>query len=60
MDDLVFATAVELAETIRAGKVSAVEVLDAHLAHIARHNPALNANITLAQIHRGLSFSRTM
>ena len=39
MDDLVFAGA----GAIRAGKVSTVEVLEAHLAHIARHNRALNA-----------------
>lgn len=47
MDSLVFATAGELAEAIREREVSAVEVLDAYLAHIARHNPALNAIVTL-------------
>jgi len=47
MDELVFSTAGELAEAIRAGRVSAVEVLDAHLEHINLHNPALNAIVTL-------------
>src|ERR1700736_3044309 len=38
----------ELAALIRARKVSPVEVLDAHLAVIARVNPKLNAIVTLA------------
>lgn len=42
-----YAGATELAAAIRAGRVSATEVLDAHLARIARHNPALNAIVTL-------------
>lgn len=45
--DLVFSPAHELAATIRARRASAVEVLDAHLAQIARRNPALNAIVTL-------------
>jgi amidase len=45
--DLVFAPAHELAATIHARRVSAVEVLDAHLAQIALANPALNAIVTL-------------
>src|SRR5207249_295341 len=36
-----------LAAAIRAGHVSATEVLEAHLAQIDKHNPALNAIITL-------------
>jgi amidase len=40
-------TAVELASLIATGKVSPVEVLDAHLATIARVNPKLNAIVTL-------------
>src|SRR6202049_736607 len=40
-------TAVELASLIAAKAVSAVEVLDAHLATIARVNPRLNAIVTL-------------
>ena len=40
-------TAVELASLIAAKTVSPVEVLDAHLATIARVNPQLNAIVTL-------------
>jgi amidase len=40
-------TAVELASLIAAKAVSPVEVLDAHLATIARVNPKLNAIVTL-------------
>jgi amidase len=47
MIDSVFSSATQLAAAIRAGHVSAVEVLEAHLAQIERHNPALNAIITL-------------
>lgn len=47
MNDLVFATAHELAAGIRRRQVSATEVLEAHLARIARRNPALNAIVTL-------------
>jgi amidase len=38
----------ELARLVRAGDVSAVEVVDAHLAAIERLNPQLNAVVTLA------------
>ncbi len=41
-------SAVELSRRVRARKLSAVEVLNAHLAAIERHNPALNAICTLA------------
>src|SRR5215211_4780960 len=47
MANLVFATATELARRIRERDVSAVEVLEAHLAQICRHNPRLNAIVTL-------------
>ena len=47
MTDLTFASAHELAALVRERQVSASEVLEAHLAHIARHNPALNAIVTL-------------
>src|ERR1700674_888744 len=43
----VFSSTTELAGAIRAGRVSAREVLSAHLAQIASHNPSLNAVITL-------------
>lgn len=47
MNDLVFLSAFQLAEKIRDRTVSSVEVLEAHFAHIALHNPKLNAIITL-------------
>jgi amidase len=43
----VFTPAHVLAEAMRRLEVSSVEVLDAHLAHIASHNPDLNAIVTL-------------
>ena len=46
--DLTHNSARELAHLIKAGKVSPVEVLDAHLAAIERINPKLNAIVTLA------------
>lgn len=45
--DIVFSSTTQLAAAIRAGHVSATEVLEAHLAHIDEYNPALNAIITL-------------
>jgi len=45
--DIVFSSTTQLAAAIRAGHVSATEVLEAHLAQIATHNPTLNAVITL-------------
>ena len=47
MVDLVFLSTMRLAAAIQAGQISASEVLDAHLAQLDRHNPALNAIITL-------------
>lgn len=47
MNDVTFMTTHELATAIRQRRVSAVEVLEAYLAQIARHNPALNAIVTL-------------
>jgi Asp-tRNA(Asn)/Glu-tRNA(Gln) amidotransferase A subunit family amidase len=43
MSDLNFLTAAEMAEGVRAGKISAVELVDAHIARIEKLNPALNA-----------------
>lgn len=40
--DIVFSSTTQLATAIRAGHVSATEVLEAHLAQIDKHNPALN------------------
>jgi amidase len=47
MEDLLFAPAHQLAAAIRERRISAVELLDTYLTHIARHNPALNAIVTL-------------
>ena len=47
MSNLVFLSATELAQIIRERKASVVEVLEAHLRHISKYNPALNAIITL-------------
>ncbi|TPL78568.1 amidase [Mesorhizobium sp. B2-3-13] len=45
--NLAFSSATDLAAAIAARKISAVEALDAHLAQIDRHNPAVNAVISL-------------
>jgi Asp-tRNA(Asn)/Glu-tRNA(Gln) amidotransferase A subunit family amidase len=47
VDAIVYQPAHALAAAIRDGEVSATEVLEAHLAQIDRHNPPLNAIITL-------------
>src|SRR5215470_12904461 len=49
--DIVFSSTTQLAIAIRAGHVSAVEVLEAHLAQVDTHNPALNAIITMDAEH---------
>ena len=46
-DDLCLLTAIELRDRIRAGDVSAREVMRAHLERIERVNPGLNAIVTL-------------
>lgn len=43
----VFSSTTQIASAIRAGDVSAVAVLEEHLSQIERHNPALNAIVTL-------------
>src|SRR5436305_2661 len=45
--DIVFSSTTQLAAAIRAGHVSATEVLEAHLAQINTHNPTLNAIVTM-------------
>ncbi len=45
MTDPTFLSAAEMAEHIRACKISAVELVDAHLAKIERLNPVLNAYV---------------
>ncbi|WP_414566473.1 MULTISPECIES: amidase [unclassified Anabaena] len=47
MTPLTFLSACQLAQMIRDRQVSAVEVLDAHLSQIAKHNSKLNAICTL-------------
>ena len=47
MSDLVFTPAHQLAQMIRDRTISPVEVLDAHLEQIAKHNSQLNAICTL-------------
>jgi amidase len=49
MDDtsLCFLTAVELAQKISSGEISAVETMEAHLAQIEKVNPQVNAIVTL-------------
>jgi amidase len=46
-DDLCFLSAVEMAAQIRAGRLSAREVMQAHLARIEAVNPQVNAIVTL-------------
>ena len=45
--DIVFATAGQLAQMIRDKEVSAIEVLNAYLEQIEKHNPRINAIATL-------------
>ena len=45
--DLVFLLASELAQKIRSRQVTSLEVVDAYLAQIAKHNSKLNAIVTL-------------
>jgi amidase len=45
--DIVFSSTTQLATAIRARHVSAIEVLEAHVAQIDRHNGALNAVVTM-------------
>ena len=47
MKDIIFSTVTALASAIREKQVSATEVLEAHLAQIAKHNPKLNSIVTL-------------
>lgn len=47
MSKIVFQSATELTTQIAEKNVSAEEVLDAHLEHIAKHNSSINAIVTL-------------
>ena len=46
-DDICFYDASELAELIRSKKISAREILEAHLARIDKINPQVNAIVTM-------------
>jgi len=46
-NDLVFLSAGELAEKIKSHQVTSLEVVNAYLDHIKKHNPTLNAIVTL-------------
>ena len=43
MDDVVYISLTEMAEGVRAKKLSPIELVDAHLARISQLNPKLNA-----------------
>ncbi len=43
MNELLTQSATQLAARIRAGEVSSLEVVEAHIAAIERHNPRINA-----------------
>jgi amidase len=45
-DDICFMTAVELSAALRAGELSAREVIEAHLGQLERINPEINAVVT--------------
>lgn len=49
--EIVFSSTTQLATAIRTGRVSATEVLEAHLTQIDTHNPALNAIVTIDAEH---------
>lgn len=49
MSQLVFQSATQMAQMIRDRQISASELLEAHLAHIGRHNSRLNAICNLNQ-----------
>ncbi|MEW2505799.1 amidase, partial [Amycolatopsis sp. NPDC047767] len=49
MSDLIWSDATELAELIRTGKASSVEVVRAHLDRIEATNPKVNAVVTVAE-----------
>ena len=47
MDDIVYLSLAEMAESIRAKKISPVQLVDAHLSRIGELNPKLNAFVTV-------------
>ncbi len=49
--DIVFSSTSQLADAIRSRQISVTDVVDAHLAQIAKQNPTLNAVITVDPDH---------
>src|SRR5688572_7445366 len=49
MENVLFAPAHQLASALRERRISTVELVDAYLTQIARHNPTLNAIVTLQE-----------
>jgi Asp-tRNA(Asn)/Glu-tRNA(Gln) amidotransferase A subunit family amidase len=47
VDDIVYSSLIDMAEGVRARKVSPVELTDAHLSRIREMNPKLNAFVTV-------------
>ncbi len=47
MDDFAFATATELLDRLSRGSLTPAELLERYLQRVERHNPALNAVVTL-------------
>ena len=57
MDDLPLRPALELAELVQRRQISALELLDLHLARYEAHNPAVNA-VVFTQIEQARSNAR--
>ncbi|MGA7444903.1 MAG: amidase family protein, partial [Candidatus Sulfotelmatobacter sp.] len=47
MNELIFLSATSMAEQVRNGKISPVDLVDAHLAQIEKLNPKLNAFVQI-------------
>ncbi len=47
MDDVVYGSLIGMAEQVRAGEISPVELVDVHLARIEKLNPKLNAYVNV-------------
>lgn len=57
-DDICFSTAVDLVRRVRERDLSAVEVMQAHLAQIERVNPKVNAIVTLIDGDKAIEKAR--
>ena len=49
MSNYIYQSAIELAEKIRNGEASSLDIVTAHLKQIKKHNPSLNAVVTLME-----------